>query len=97
ESDEAKYISPKTLWSMRHLITQMRLDEELFTDLTDVIAKIFNVDTKKQRLDSVHIVSNMRQLGRIGVFVRSIHKFLVNLKRQRSESFCALEKEHGEL
>jgi hypothetical protein len=97
ESDEAKYISLKTLWSMRKVVTDLRLDEAMFTHLTEVMAKLFKVDMNKQRLDSVHIMSNMRHLGRIGIFTRSNHKFLINLKRQCPECFAELEKEHGEL
>jgi hypothetical protein len=48
------------------------------------------VDTSTQRIDSVHIKSNMRRLGRIGIFVKSIHDFLVNLKRHYQELFDAL-------
>ena len=44
-------------------------------------------DTEKQRLDSVHIKSNMRHLSRIGIFAQSIHKFLVNLKRHNQKQF----------
>ncbi len=36
-----------------------------------------------QRYDSKHIYSNMRHLGRIGLFVATIRKFLVNLKRHQ--------------
>jgi hypothetical protein len=97
ESDEAKYICLKTLWSMRKAVTDMGLDMEMFTNLTDTLATLFKVDMSKQRLDSVHIMSNMRHLGRIGIFTRSIHKFLVNLKRQRSECFTEFEKEQTEL
>jgi hypothetical protein len=58
-----------------------------------MLAKVFKVDTTKQRMDSVHIKSNMRRLGRIGILVRCLHKFLVNLKRQDKELFEALPKE----
>jgi len=51
---------------------------------------VFKVDTNKQRLDSVHIKSNMRRLGRIGILGRCLHKFLVNLKRQYPELFETL-------
>ena len=97
QSDEAKYLSAKTLWSMRKLITDLKLDEEMFAHLTDAMAKRFKVDISKQRLDSVHIMSNMRHLGRIGIFTRSNHKFLVNLKRQLPETFTEFEKEQAEL
>lgn len=93
ESDERKYISHKTLWSMRKIMTDHDLDGILFRETTDKLAKVFQVDTSKQRIDSVHIKSNMRHLGRIGIFVKSIHKFLVNLKRRHRELFDTLAPE----
>jgi hypothetical protein len=93
ESDGAKYISPKTLWSMRNIVTDNDLDTVLFEQITDTLANVFRVDTTQQRMDSVHIKSNMRRLGRIGILVRCLRKFLVNLKRQYKELFEALPKE----
>ena len=93
ESDESKYLSPKTLWKLRHLVMKEKLDVELFNQTTETLAKAFHVDTTKQRLDSVHIRSNMRRLGRIGLFSQSIHTFLINLKRRHSEIFETIEKE----
>jgi hypothetical protein len=93
ESDRVKYISPKTLWSMRNILTDEDLDTVLFEKITDTLAKVFKVDTSKQRIDSVHIKSNMRRLGRIGILVRCLHKFLVNLKRQYKELFDTLPQE----
>jgi len=96
ESDSVKYISPKTLWSMRHTLTDEDLDTVLFEKITDTLAKVFEVDTSQQRIDSVHIKSNMRRLGRIGILVRCLHKFLVNLKRQYQEFFDTLPQERVE-
>ena len=93
EADESKYLSPKTLWKLRHLVMTEKLDIELFNQTTETLAKAFKVDTTKQRLDSVHIRSNMRRLGRIGIFSQSIHTFLINLKRRHSEIFETIEKE----
>ncbi len=42
-------------------------------------------------MDSVHIQSNMRHLGRIGLFVKTIKKFLANLKRQHRSLFDKLD------
>ena len=77
----------------RHLVMKEKLDVELFNQTTETLAKAFHVDTTKQRLDSVHIRSNMRRLGRIGIFSQSIHTFLINLKRRHSETFETIEKE----
>ena len=38
----------------------------------------------------MHIKSNMCRLGRIGIFSETIHKFLVNLKRNYPEPFATL-------
>ena len=93
ESDEAKYMSLKTLWSMRKLIVENGIDTLMFNQATDTLARVFSVDTSKQRLDSVHIRSNMKRLGRIGIFVRTIHRFMVNLKRQHGDIFVSLPQE----
>ena len=82
ESDEAKYICPKTLWTMRTLATELGLDWVLFDATTERLAQMFKVDTSHQRIDSVHIRSNMARLGRVGIFVKAITRFLVNLRRQ---------------
>ena len=93
ESYEAKYMSLKTLWNIRQVIIENGIDTLLFNQTTDTLARAFSVDTSKQRLDSVHIRSNMKRLGRIGIFVRSIHDFLVNLKRQHEDIFATLPQE----
>ncbi len=93
ESDGVKYLCPKTLWSLRNILTDHDLDTVLFQKITDTLAKVFKVDTSKQRIDSVHIKSNMRRLGRIGLLVRCLHKFLINLKRQYKELFETLPGE----
>ncbi len=83
----------KTLWNIRQLVADQGLDTILFRKATDKLAETFNVDTSKQRLDSVHIHSNMRHLGRIGIISDTIHTFLVNLKRQHKNIFESLPKE----
>ena len=87
ESDSAKYMSPKTLWNIRSTVIKNQLDTILFDRTTNKLAEVFNVNTDNQRIDSVHIKSNMRRLGRIGIFSKTIHKFLVNLKRNYKEHF----------
>ncbi len=91
ESDSAKYMCPKTLWNMRTIVAEHGLEETLFNAGTQKLAEVFSVDTDKQRIDSVHIRSNMRRLGRINIFSKSIHRFLKNLKRQYSSYFETVE------
>ena len=93
DADTASYLCAKTLWTMRHLLAEQNLYGVLFESVTDKLARVFSVDTTKQRCDSVHIFSNMRHLGRIGLFCHTIKKFLVNLKRHHKDLFEALNKE----
>ena len=92
ETDDAKYISLKTVWNNRNIVAQNNLEDDIFKAGTDKLAQVFNVNIDKQRIDSVHIKSNMRRLGRIGIFSESIHKFLVNLKRSNQDQLDAIDE-----
>jgi IS5 family transposase len=91
DSDREAYVSLKSLWTLRKHLTEDGLYVEMFEKATEKLAKIFKVDFDKQRLDSVHIQSNMRHLGRIALFSRTIKKFLLNLKRQHRVLYDQLD------
>lgn len=93
ESDASKYMCPKTLWSRRKEVTDLGLDTVLFQQVTHKLARVFEVDTSKQRLDSVHLKSNMRRLGRLRILSTCIHRVLLNLKRRHPELHTGLEPE----
>ena len=91
--DAYSYVSTKSLWTMRDILSRSGLYHELFDSTTELLIKEFQVEVEKQRIDSVHIESNMRHLGRIGIFVKTIKKFLSNLKRQHRSLFDQLDTE----
>lgn len=84
-SDFSSYVAPRTLWTMRDNVGRLGLEQSLFDNVTGALTKLFALDPSKQRLDSVHIFSNMAHLGRIRLFVKTIRKFLVNLKRHHAD------------
>ena len=90
ESDVASYVSPRTLWNLRDIVARHGLQDSLFENVTDALKKLFVLDPSKQRLDSVHIFSNMAHLGRVRLFVRTIRTFLTNLKRHYAKEYDAL-------
>jgi hypothetical protein len=90
KSDFSSYVAPRTLWTMRDIVARLGLDHALFENVTDALKKLFELDPSKQRLDSIHIFSNMAHLGRIRLFVRTIRKFLVNLRRHHADLYQAL-------
>lgn len=92
-SDSAAYVCPKSIWSTRSIMTEHNLYDPVFDAVGDELRKVFEVDTSLQRIDSVHIFSNMRHLGRIGIFVATIKKFFTNLKRHHRIEFDSLSQE----
>src|SRR5208283_4240756 len=92
-SDNDSYVCPKSIWNIRHIMSSHDLYQPMFEAVADSLANVFKVDSSLQRLDSVHIFSNMRHLGRIGIFVKTIQKFLTNLKRHHQDLFDTLGKE----
>ena len=93
DSDAYSYVSLRSLWTMRDQLTEKGLHKVLFGKVAQKLAKVFKVDFSKQRIDSVHIQSNMRHLGRISLFVKTIKKFLVNLKRHHPSVLDALDED----
>lgn len=92
ESDKIKSVGEKTWWSMRQLATEKHLDQLIFNRVAVKLAKVFKVNKHDQRIDSVHIKSNMRKLSRLGIFSQTIHRFLVNLKRHHRSHFDTIDK-----
>jgi hypothetical protein len=92
-SDSDAYVCHKSIWTTRELMTEHSLSNAVFEAMGQALASVFKVDTSLQRIDSVHIFSNMRHLGRIGIFVATIKKFFVNLKRHHRQKFDTLSQE----
>ena len=92
-SDKDAYVCPKSIWNIRNIMSEHDLYQPVFEGVADHLAKVFDADYSLQRLDSVHIFSNMRHLGRIGIFVKTIQKFLTNLKRHHRDLFDGLGRE----
>ena len=86
-SADDQIISLKTLWNVRHLLISDQAAHTLFERATDQLAMVYNVDTRLQRLDSVHIFSNMATLGRVRLLSRVMSIFLKNLKRHHRELY----------
>jgi hypothetical protein len=75
ESDSAKYISLKTLWNNRNIVGQNDFEDDIFNAGTGTLAQVFNVNIDKQRIDSVHIKSNMRVWVESASFLKAFIRF----------------------
>ncbi len=84
------HICQKTLHNFRVLVTTHDKAREIFADVTDKIIQKANLSTEKQRLDSTHIVSNMANLTRLGLFVRTIEGFLKRVEKKHPKLYKKL-------
>ena len=91
--EEDQVICERTLFSMRTHISEENLADKIFATATDVMVKALQIDVSKQRLDSVHVNSNMACLGRIRILHRANAKFLRNLKKKHPKCFNSLISE----
>jgi hypothetical protein len=82
ESDSEKYLCERTLWAGRQKVIAKGLDTELFYAVLERLRQVFPVGCEKQRLDSVHVSSNMKRLGRVRLFSRTIGVFLRELRKE---------------
>jgi len=89
---EDQLVSERTLWNVRNLMTSDKSGREMFNLVVDHLIKQFNVDTSLQRIDSVHVHSNMAKLGRVRILSRVITKFLRNLKRHHRKHYDDLHE-----
>ena len=90
-------VCQKTLHNFRVLVTTNRMAEKVFADITGKIIREAGLSTAKQRLDSTHVVSNMANLSRLGLFVRTMEKFLTRLQKAHPETFSRLPAMYREV
>lgn len=90
--DSDAYVCERTLRNYRRRVIDKGLDELLFRGLTDRLIKAFDVDVKKQRLDSTAVRSAMRSMTRLGIFVEGLAKFLKELKRSHPRLYKKVDQ-----
>ncbi len=97
KSDNVEYMCLKTLWSARDIASRNELDADIFESVADKLAEVFKVDTDTQRLDSVHIKSNMRKMARVTIcskFIRFKGKKYFYLRYTEKDLRGSLRREY---
>ena len=82
-SDEEDYLSRRSLVEFRRRLAakdpEMKLIRTVFDNVRDSAIEKLGVSTSNQRLDSTHIVSNIRVRGRVVLFTNTMNLFLKSL------------------
>ena len=82
-SDDEDYLSRRSLVEFRRRLAakdpEMKLVRNVFDHIRDSAIKKLGVSTSNQRLDSTHIISNIRIRGRLALFSNTLTLFLKSL------------------
>ena len=86
-SDEEDYLSRRSLVEFRRRLTaqdpEMTLIRHLFDTVRDSAIHKLGLSSSNQRLDSTHIISNIRARGRLALFSNTLGLFLKSLKEEQ--------------
>lgn len=98
-SDDEDYLSRRSLVEFRHRLTkkdpEMNLVRNMFDNIRDSAIKKIGLSSRDQRLDSTHIISNIRTRSRLDLFSSTLTLFLKSLdKSQFSRIPKSIQKWH---
>jgi len=86
-TEDEDYLSRRSLVEFRRRLAakdpEMMLVRNVFDNIRDSAIKKLGLSTSNQRLDSTHIISNIRVRGRIDLFTNTITLFLKSLDEER--------------
>lgn len=86
-SDEGDYLSRRSLVEFRRRLAakdpEMKLVRNVFDHIRDSAIKKLGLSTRDQRLDSTHIISNIRIRGRLALFSNTLTVFLRSLNEDQ--------------
>jgi len=85
-SDDEEYLSRRSLVEFRRRLVSkdpdMKMIRTLFDTIRDSAIEKLGLSTSNQRLDSTHIISNIRVRGRVVLFSNTINLFLKSLDKE---------------
>jgi hypothetical protein len=99
-SDEEDYLSRRSLVEFRRRLAakdpEMKLVRHVFDNIRDSAINKLGLSTSNQRLDSTHIISNIRLRGRLALFSSTLTLFLKSLdESQFSKVSKAIQEWHS--
>ena len=99
--DEEDYLSRRSLVEFRRRLAskdpEMKLIRAVFDNVRDSALKGLGLSVAHQRLDSTHIISNIRVRGRVALFSNTLDYFLKSLsEEQLSRVPKAIQEWHAE-
>jgi hypothetical protein len=88
---DRQYLCPRTLDNYRKLLRESGEVQEVFTTITAALVRELELDIRRQRLDSTHVLSHMAQLTRGQLLSVAARRFLVQLQKHEAPAYASLE------
>jgi Transposase DDE domain/Transposase domain (DUF772) len=86
-SEDEDYLSRRSLVEFRHRLSEkdpdMNMIRDLFDNIRDSAIKKIGLSTCDQRLDSTHIISNIKTRSRLDLFSKTLTLFLKSLSKKQ--------------
>jgi len=86
-SEEEDYLSRRSLVEFRRRLAaqdpEMKLVRQVFDTIRDSAIRALGLSSSNQRLDSTHIISNIRVRGRLALFSNTLSLFLKSLNEDQ--------------
>jgi len=79
---DRQYLCPRTLDNYRRLVREKVDVQEIFMRVTTALIEELELDIRKQRVDSTHVLSAMAQMGRLQLLSVAVKRFLVELQKK---------------
>lgn len=89
---DRQYVCPKTIDNYRRIFKEDDLAQKVFLDVTAALVTELNIDIKKQRCDSTHVLSNMAIFSRYQLIATAAKRFLNAVKKLNIEEFEAIDE-----
>jgi Transposase DDE domain/Transposase domain (DUF772) len=89
---DRQYLCARTLDNYRRLLREKLEVQEIFLTVTAKLVEELDLDIRKQRLDSTHVLSQMAQLGRVQLLAVTVRRFLTALRRRDRAAYDSLEE-----
>jgi hypothetical protein len=90
---DRQYLCPRTLDNYRRLLREEGDVQEIFTTVTAALVGELELDIRRQRLDSTHVLSQMAQLTRLQLLAVAVRRFLHAVRRHDAPAYDAVPAE----
>ena len=85
------HVCERTFYYFRDKLAENARSQGVFEKLTRALMEADGLSSIRQRLDSTHVISNIKLLSRLGLFTETVTHFLRELRKEAPEKLAKLD------